>query len=75
MQHTVSDWITRLLDGDRAAISKTISYIESQRQDHREFALEVLQGLSNNAPDTDCHRLGFTGSPGCLLYTSDAADE
>ena len=46
MQHNVSDWITRLLDGDRAAISKTISYVESQRQDHREFALEVMQGLS-----------------------------
>lgn len=64
MQHTVSDWIIRLLEGDRAAISKTISYIESQRQDHREFALEVMQGLSANVPDTDCHRLGFTGSPG-----------
>ena len=64
MQHNVSDWITRLLDGDRAAISKTISYVESQRQDHREFALEVMQGLSTTATDTGCHRLGFTGSPG-----------
>lgn len=64
MQHNVSDWITRLLEGDRAALSKTISYLESQRQDHREFALEVMQGLSTNAPDTTCHRLGFTGSPG-----------
>ena len=64
MQHNVSDWITRLLDGDRATLSKTISYVESQRQDHREFALQVMQGLSANAPDTACHRLGFTGSPG-----------
>ena len=64
MQHNVSDWIIRLLEGDRATLSKTISYVESQRQDHREFALEVMQGLSANAPNTDCHRLGFTGSPG-----------
>ena len=64
MQHNVSDWIIRLLEGDRATISKTISYVESQRQDHRDFALEVMQGLSANAPDTGCHRLGFTGSPG-----------
>ena len=64
MQYNVSDWITRLLEGDRAALSKTISYVESQRRDHREFALEVMQGLSTNAPDEDCHRLGFTGSPG-----------
>lgn len=64
MQHKVSDWITRLLKGDRAALSKTISYLESQRQDHRDFALEVMQGLSTNTPDTGCHRLGFTGSPG-----------
>ena len=64
MQHKVSDWIAQLLDGDRAVLSKTISYIESQRQDHREFALEVMQGLSANSPDRSCHRLGFTGSPG-----------
>ena len=64
MQHNVSDWITRLLQGDRAALSKTISYLESQRQDHRKFALDVIQGLSKNRLDTDCHRLGFTGSPG-----------
>ena len=64
MQYNVSDWITRLLEGDRAALSKTISYVESQRRDHREFAFEVMQGLSTSALDEDCHRLGFTGSPG-----------
>ena len=64
MQHNVSDWITRLLEGDRAVLSKTISYVESQRQDHREFALDVMQSLSTKAPDTSWHRLGFTGSPG-----------
>ncbi len=54
--------VTALLAGDRRALSRGITLIESTREDHRQQAEELLQQI---APHTgSAVRVGISGSPG-----------
>ncbi|MBV9830246.1 MAG: methylmalonyl Co-A mutase-associated GTPase MeaB [Marmoricola sp.] len=58
--------VESLLDGiragKRAAVSRAITLVESQRQDHREAARALLSELGDGSADTV--RVGISGSPG-----------
>ncbi|OOK77722.1 argK family protein [Mycobacterium kansasii] len=48
--------------GDRAALPRAITLLESTRKDHREHAQQLLLALQ---PDSGkAHRVGITGVPG-----------
>lgn len=52
----------RILAGDRAALARAITLVESSRRDHRAAAADLLQRL---LPATGkAHRIGLTGVPG-----------
>ncbi len=52
----------RIRDGDRAALARAITLIESRRADHQKSARALVQTL---LPDTGrAMRIGVTGSPG-----------
>jgi GTPase len=48
--------------GDRAALPRAITLLESTRADHREQAQQLLLALTPDAGDA--HRVGITGVPG-----------
>ncbi|MDZ7781589.1 MAG: hypothetical protein U5K56_01110 [Halioglobus sp.] len=51
-----------LLDGDRRALAKAITLVESKREEHRKQAQKILEDV---LPFTgDSIRVGITGSPG-----------
>src|SRR3954454_13278245 len=59
---SVASLPTRLRAGDRAALARAITLIESRRSDHQVAARELVQAL---LPDTGrAIRVGITGSPG-----------
>jgi LAO/AO transport system kinase len=49
-----------LIRGDRRALSRAITLIESTRPDHRERAIALLSAL----PDRQALRIGLSGTPG-----------
>ena len=49
-------------DGDRAALPRAITLLESTRADHREQAQKLLLALTPQAGEA--HRVGITGVPG-----------
>ena len=58
----MSDLAERVLAGDRAAISKAITVVESTRADHRAQARELLAALAPHAGNAV--RVGISGVPG-----------
>ncbi|KAJ3197054.1 hypothetical protein HK101_006236, partial [Irineochytrium annulatum] len=75
MPGTASSLVTRLLQGDRAALSKSITLIESTRSDHRRQAEQLLSTVlahsrsPANRPTfrdgfRDTFRIGLSGAPG-----------
>jgi LAO/AO transport system kinase len=54
--------------GDRAALPRAITMLESTRSDHRERAQQLLLDLLPDAGDA--HRVGITGVPGVGKSTS-----
>ena len=58
----MSDLAERVLAGDRAAISKAITVVESTRADHRAEARELLTTLGPHAGNAV--RVGISGVPG-----------
>lgn len=54
--------------GDRAALPRAITMLESTRKDHREQAQELLLALLPDAGNA--HRVGITGVPGVGKSTS-----
>ena len=58
----MSDLAERVLAGDRAAISKAITVVESTRADHRAEARELLTALGPHAGNAV--RVGISGVPG-----------
>ena len=54
--------LDRLLVGDRRALSKAITLVESSRSDHRAAALELLEGVSK--ANRQALRIGLSGTPG-----------
>jgi LAO/AO transport system kinase len=58
----LDDLAQRILSGDRAALARAITLVESSRPAHRRRAQELLQAL---LPHTGkAHRIGITGVPG-----------
>lgn len=51
-----------VLAGDRTALGRAITLVESKRADHQEMAQELLQRLLPHAGRS--HRVGITGVPG-----------
>src|SRR5271168_1134841 len=60
--NTVEDLAAAVRNGDRAALPRAITLLESTRSDHRERAQQLLLEL---LPDSgNAHRVGITGVPG-----------
>jgi LAO/AO transport system kinase len=58
----LADMTQRLRSGDRAALTRAITLVESRRSDHRRIAQALIQML---APDAGAAmRVGITGVPG-----------
>lgn len=53
-----------ILSGNRKALSRAITIIESETPYHRRLTTELLSGLEQNNTDNKCIRLGITGPPG-----------
>jgi LAO/AO transport system kinase len=63
----VTERVNRLLAKERSAISRTITLIESSREEHRDDADKVMRELFRRTPDRKNHpaiRIGMCGSPG-----------
>jgi LAO/AO transport system kinase len=58
----VDELATAVRSGDRAALPRAITLLESTRPDHREQAQQLLLALMPDA--ADAHRVGITGIPG-----------
>lgn len=58
----MSDLVEKLLHGDRRALARAITLVESQRADHRDAALELLDSL--RASGRQALRIGLSGTPG-----------
>jgi len=57
-----------VLSGDRAALGRAITLVESRRPEHREQAVALLQALT---PHTGkAYRIGITGAPGAGKSTT-----
>jgi LAO/AO transport system kinase len=52
--------LTPLVDGDRRALSRAITLVESTRADHRQMAQDLIAQL----PDRQALRIGMSGTPG-----------
>ncbi len=58
----VDDLARRLKDGDRRALSRAITLVESRRADHRRDAVALLERVAD--PDRQAMRIGLSGTPG-----------
>jgi GTPase len=61
-QITVEDLAAAVRRGDRAALPRAITLVESTRPDHQERAQQLLLELTPNAGNA--HHIGITGVPG-----------
>lgn len=57
---TVADLSARLVAGERRALARAITLVESARPDHRAQAIELLASL----PPRQALRIGLSGTPG-----------
>ncbi|KUH87561.1 MULTISPECIES: methylmalonyl Co-A mutase-associated GTPase MeaB [unclassified Mycobacterium] len=62
MAEPIADLATAVADGDRAALARAITLVESTRVDHREQAQELLLKLTAHAGKA--MHVGITGVPG-----------
>ncbi|WP_323771530.1 methylmalonyl Co-A mutase-associated GTPase MeaB [Antarctobacter sp.] len=58
----IDDLKTRILAGERRALARAITLVESGRADHRAQALELLDGLKDHG--REALRVGLSGTPG-----------
>ena len=58
----VSDLATKLRTGDRRALARAITLVESGRVDHRAQADKLLEAVAD--PDRQALRIGMSGTPG-----------
>ncbi|MDO5620465.1 MAG: methylmalonyl Co-A mutase-associated GTPase MeaB [Paracoccus sp. (in: a-proteobacteria)] len=56
----MNDLAARLIAGDRRALARAITLVESSRADHRQQALDLIAAL----PDRRALRIGMSGTPG-----------
>jgi LAO/AO transport system kinase len=52
----------RLKEGDRRALSRAITLVESSREDHRRHAIALLERITD--PEIRATRIGLSGTPG-----------
>lgn len=57
----IQDLSTRLVAGERRALARAITLVESGREDHRAMAAELLSGLPK---DRHAIRIALSGTPG-----------
>ncbi len=62
MNLLVGELVDGVLDGDRAALGRALTLVESDHPDHRESAAELLSLLLPHSGSA--HRIGVTGVPG-----------
>ena len=53
----------KIVAGDRRALARAITLVESSRADHREQAAELIEMLSRKS-DAGAIRVGLSGTPG-----------
>ncbi len=58
----VHELVDGILGGDRAAVGRAVTLVESNRYDHRAEARDLLDALAPHA--VDAQRVGVTGVPG-----------
>ena len=58
----VHELVDGVLGGDRAAVGRAVTLVESNRYDHRAEARDLLEALAPHA--VDAQRVGVTGVPG-----------
>ncbi|SMX49215.1 methylmalonyl Co-A mutase-associated GTPase MeaB [Maliponia aquimaris] len=58
----IDDLRTRILAGERRALARAITLVESGRADHRAQALALLEGLKGHG--REALRVGLSGTPG-----------
>ena len=58
----MDDLAKRLLAGERRALARAITLIESGRADHRKDAVKLLEAV--RSPDRQALRIGLSGTPG-----------
>ena len=58
----ISDLATRVLNGERRALARAITLVESGRADHRAQATELLEAL--RGAGRQALRIGLSGTPG-----------
>jgi LAO/AO transport system kinase len=63
----ISDLKNRIVDGDRRALSRAITLIESTRADHREQAAALIEALKSVG--REAIRIGLSGTPGVGIST------
>ena len=68
MTDTVEELAAAVRSGDRAALPRAITLLESTRADHREQAQQLLLALMPDAGNA--HRVGITGTPGAGKSTA-----
>ncbi|MDN5567361.1 MAG: methylmalonyl Co-A mutase-associated GTPase MeaB [Paracoccus sp. (in: a-proteobacteria)] len=56
----MDELLTPLIQGDRRALSRAITLVESTRPDHRDLAQDLITRL----PDRQALRIGLSGTPG-----------
>jgi LAO/AO transport system kinase len=59
---TVEDFVARILQGDRVALGRAITLVESTRPEHRQKAEAILDKCLPHAGNS--FRIGITGPPG-----------
>ncbi|MCS7036925.1 MAG: methylmalonyl Co-A mutase-associated GTPase MeaB [Saprospiraceae bacterium] len=63
LQWSVEQYAEGIRAGDRVALGRAITLIESTRPDHQALAQQLLQQLANS-PGADTLRIAITGAPG-----------
>lgn len=53
-----------IVKGDRRALSRAITLVESTRADHREAATQLLEALKSGGAGQQALRIGLSGTPG-----------
>ncbi|MDF1855486.1 methylmalonyl Co-A mutase-associated GTPase MeaB [Pseudooceanicola sp.] len=58
----ISDLACKVIAGDRRALARAVTLVESSRADHRELAAELLEKLRGSGRES--LRIGLSGTPG-----------
>ena len=62
----IDDRVSALLKGERSALSRTITLIESSKEEHRRDADQIMKNLLEKTPhrQNKSFRIGICGAPG-----------